>query len=312
MAVISACPIGVKLLPHRERHRNFESVWRVITDDKWDGPITVLSGAGLPQSGDYYSWGNESDSDAWCTDMPSVRLESENQSYRKIWNVTYLYTTEDRFRCQDVDIGNPLNEPWQVDGDSDEIKINQYFARLGSNNTVRAITNTALESDFIIRDISRRNLTLTRNFPDVSSTYFGIYENSVNNAAITILGIAYAPRQLFMRNIKFTRARYGVCNMYYPTTFRIAIALPGHTWDFPIIQKGWHKRRSGVTGIPKKISETDKIVDKDGNLIRQQAFLDENGDVLEADSNGMITPVYRQWRAYDELNWGVFGFPQFT
>lgn len=69
--------------------RHWTRVFRVITDDGKDGPITVLQAPGLPAIGDPYSTTNESDS------LTLAKSRTPNPTADEcVWEVTIEYATD--------------------------------------------------------------------------------------------------------------------------------------------------------------------------------------------------------------------------
>lgn len=86
---------------------SYEGFYRVKVDDPEDGPAVVLAASGLPELGSSYSFGNDSDSNAFLTDLSPTR---ENQSDRTKWLVRANW--EPRTETQDLDEnGSPTANP---------------------------------------------------------------------------------------------------------------------------------------------------------------------------------------------------------
>jgi hypothetical protein len=310
MAVVEVCPQFTWLEPNKEGWRVYKQIWSAITDQKDDGPITARSGTGLPLPGDPYVWGNDSDQDSVCDIIPDVRLEKQDQGFRKKWAITFTFSNEPRDRCQPID--NPVAEPWEIEGDCDEWEDTTEFATDSTGAKVVAITNSALEPFSANVYRSRRKLVAKKNYSNINLDWIEIYTNSVNSVAITIFGKTYAARTLFMRRIAFTRKLYR-CDFYYPTTFNIDINP--NTFDIQFPDKGFRKKKATAPSPPTDprehfewITGGDGVKD-DSIRVREPQFLDGAGNVKAAGSDGHIIPVYRRYRFYRELQWSVFNFP---
>lgn len=99
--------------------RTYESVYRVQTDDKLDGPITAanavmayIGGPGAP-----YQWGNDTDGLAFAYPHPAATQEQpDNQGARKFWRVTVIYSTRSFPTCREESYDSPLDMPARWSG----------------------------------------------------------------------------------------------------------------------------------------------------------------------------------------------------
>ena len=254
--------------------RTYSDTYKVEADSPADSAYDVGSASGLPLVGSVHP----DDSAAYCTSLSVANPEPYAG-----WTVTASYSTERTISTTDPSLDGVLvswsseiyNEPLFVDKDGDAIvnSAGDYF--------VDPVPTR--QSNRLIAKIRANLLTIP--------TWVISYENAINNASITIDGLAVAARLA-----KVQRIEIGEAQLRNGTVFRQL------SYEVHLRKDDW-KLRPLDAGFRSKNASNDMlqiINDGDGSEVTQPALLDGSGGRL--DNPTPATAVFGEFEIYDELD----------
>ena len=209
--------------------RRYKSTYRVLDTVREDlspyqaGRYVQKNHGGNSPScdhGEIYKWHGFTDKYVAAAPIAAAKLEKPKwrnpQGLDRSWIVVINHSNVDSERCKDSARDDPLSEPWSYSADSEEFSVKSLLDRHG-----QPILSTSFEPVAVDRFITRPKMRLQKNFPVHNEALNKDNEQKVNNAPVTIAGVTYPARSLYMRKISWQNAFYGTCNAYYPHTFHI-------------------------------------------------------------------------------------------
>ena len=277
----------------KEGHREYTLVSKVSTTASGDGPAIVLATPGLPAIGATWSFGNDSDSWAFCwPDMTITPMVTEEPSY--YWTVEQKFSTKPLDRCQDATIENPLNEPDEISGSFQSFRKEAIFDKDGDpflSSSLEPLTGPALERDF-----NKAAVTVKMNISALPLSAYTAAMNTVNDA--TLWGLA--ARKIKLSNVQWNRKLYGTCTYYYQITYLFDIDFSGH--DTTVLDEGTRVLCPGGTPTNPKHFEAYKNPTDGENA---KVLLDGSGGALDDSTS----PVSIAVQFYNESNFLLLGIP---
>ena len=307
--------------------RKYKSVYRLIHDDETVSPYTAgrlvqknTTGTSPgTDAGDEYEWHGWVDPWATASPIASARLEKpkyrdKNNGSDRIFLVTITHSMQNRDRCKDKKEDDPLLEPWTYAVESEEWSIKTSFDRFG-----QPVLTSSFEPVSVDRFVTRRRMRLSKNYPVHNEVLNWNNEGTVNNSAVTIAGVTYPKRTLYMRKITWSVAYYGQCNSYFPHQFDI------ETYSDPqLVNEGFLTIDPDLGGAGPRLPENmQQLKDAEGNAPRgplpltdpaepvsgsatpQLYYLDNGtapGTIASASTTGRLQLV-------QETDWSVYAFP---
>lgn len=278
-------------------------VYRVTTDDRNDGPAAVEAAFGIPDIGDYYAAGNDSDVTAICTGKNVTQTESPWE-----WDVSCTYTNSPIdirvITAQQVD--NPLNMPAEISYGFQQrsIRIPGYYNDPGNPPSDQAMQvgvyapNGELFEPQPEMEIYEPVLTIKRNVSVISGQAMMAMANAVNSDSWQNAD----PRQLKLAAPQATRKYHVSCGFYWEVQY--SIAFRWDTWDVQILNQGTYYWSGGkpdpVTAANYRDSSKFKRIMRDGAVVTVN--LTTNGDINETG-----VPTFTRLRVFRELNFGSLG-----
>jgi len=233
--------------------RTYQRQFRLITDNKNDGPYAIGSHASLPRIGSVHP----EDASAWCRE-----LTVENDAPFAGWVVTANYSSERELS------ETPTSDPAVITWDSE-----QFQRPLIQDNTGDAVVNSA--GDFFdpppMIDDSRRVVSVQKNLTAVP-TWILDYQDAVNSDQFTVDGVTIA-----IGTAKMQRVSVGQEDIRNGTTFRqvtFTMHLQRDGWTMDILDAGF--RRIDPGDSTKRIA----ISLDDGTEPTTPALLDGSGGLL--------------------------------
>lgn len=267
--------------------RTYTRVYRVVTNDKADGPQIVRTASGVPNFGASYVDGNDADTSCVVTSKTAETLGDDPF----IWNVSVNYTIPD---------GDSTTHPLLRAADI-SFGFEHFQTICERDNQGNGVTNSAGQyfDPPIEKDDSRPVLTVTRNQASFSGAIAIQYQDAVN---IDFFSGA-APGQCKMFNISSVKTiePFGdppVDVTYWRTTYEIHFNRDG--WIKRILDQGRYER------------DGDKLVqikDKDDKHVTDPVLLDGNGKELPVETGQNVQAVFLPYRVYRELPFGPLGLP---
>lgn len=289
MAVTDVNKISAEMTEEPTGHRAYTVLYEVITNDVNDGPAVVRQAATLPQIGDTYSYGNDTDQYAACVTRGPISLESADKT-RKKWRVPVIYTSRPAEGSNPANKGkdNPVDWEWEVSA-----SFAQNTKAVLHDKDGLSVWNTAHEP-FIPApemDDPRLVIVLKKNTPTISLLTWARYRGTVNSEPFWGL----AARQIKIMQWSWNVRRIGYVE-YIENTIECHIIYDetGRTWDFMPLNQGFRER---LGFNPDGTWKYRQIRDDSGNLIRQPVPLDAFGkkllagaDPLFFDGTGVLDP----------------------
>ncbi len=272
-----------------EGYREFKVQHLVKTTDTNDGPMAVMSAAGLPEIGSTWQFGNDNDPWAFCYPWISIEPhEAKDGEKHKWWIVDQKFSTKPLHRCQDTPIEDPLLEPQKISGSFVKYSKEAWIDRNG--NLLKNTAHEPFRGPEVEFDCNRPTVKIEQNVANLGLETFSMMIDTLNDD--TLWGLA--KRCIKLSNVSWQRQVWGSCDYYYTRTFDFDIRYG--TFDVTIPDEGtkvlngrWVKdtTNSNVSkyevlalkggGVPSYLNPQHFIqyVDMQGNLGR--VFLNGKG-----------------------------------
>ena len=257
----------------------YNRVWLVKVDNKTDREGTVSGATGLPPYGAAHP--SPVDAPAHATEIQYDRWDSATPL---AWKVTVRYSSA---RTHD---SNPDNDEVLVAWTS-EI----YQEPIWEDTSGNAILNSA--GDYFIdpsptRDAAHIIAKISANVTSVPAWVLS-YQNAVNNAAITIGGLAIPIRTAKMQKLDIGQREKRGVTTFYPLSFEVHVRSEG--WRFQPLDAGFRE----LDGTKRKNIRNDS----DGELPTSPVPLNGSGAFLANPTPA--TAVYGDFTIYPELDFTV-------
>ena len=246
-----------------EGHRTYTICWKLTTDSKDDGPLTVLACPSLPYPGQFWYFGNDADPYAFCLPPCSVKKNpsvKEDNPFMD-WIVEQTFSTKPVGSSQQRDpntpVEDPLLEPQKVSGSFVQYTEEGTQDRFGS-----PIVNSAWER---IRgpqnewEANRNSIEIEQNVPDLQLALVTAIGNSpLNNAPLW----GCPARSIKLSRFSWERKFFSNSYVYYTRKLGFDVRVKtdpqtGRTvgdWDRDITDEGtkvlsghWDKVSSSAT-----------------------------------------------------------------
>ena len=300
MTVAAANPISSELETDEEMHRTYTSYYEVQTSTRnTHSPISVCQASGIPTYGSTYSWGLDTDNWAWCNSI-RAKLREDQKTTAKLWSVTVTHTTRPKLRCSDVQIENPLDEPYFLSG-----SFMQFRKPATQNNAGDAIFNTVGEPFIpaIERDDSRDTLIIEKNTATIDLALRDSFRDAVNS--VDIWGLP--PHTVKLQQWAWDIAYFGVCNAYVRNRLEFHINTTeyenfqtGIGFDFNVLNAGFrYKNDCDNTDKEKRFNE---VMDGRDQPRHQPTLLGALGQILDLQCDNGAVPYYLNFEIYPEMD----------
>ncbi|HEV7281058.1 MAG TPA: hypothetical protein VGN57_12710 [Pirellulaceae bacterium] len=273
--------------------REYTTVWRVYTNDINDQAQTVCDSVYLPAYGAPYSFGYDFYSYSTLTDK-SADLEDEESSF-KVWLVTCKYSTEEKEKCSEDTIENPLQEPPKVSYGKQNIT-----EAVQKDKNDKPILNKAGEpfEQAVERTLSLRTISITRNESSFDEENAADFENTVNSSSIW----GKEKGTVLCESITAEGPNYyGSCLKYWTVTYEFVVKKDG--WKRKILNAGFKHFESA--------SSDELVIAKDGDdEVTKPVLLKEDGTrQKEKDEDGVLIPHYLEFEIEEERPFSSLGLP---
>lgn len=249
---------------------------RIESDDKNDGPATIMSTAGLPVPGSIWAYGNDSDPWAWC--RQGIKLEKEKGyqegDYTQQWDLTFTFSTKPvppdqggGYKCQDAKVEDPLLEPAKVSGSF--VKYTEEGVRDRFGVPILTSSHERLSGAQNEWDNNRPQIKISINVPILNLGLVAQYVDRVNSVPLWGLD----RRCIKLSEATWAKKYHGQCYVYYTWDWTFDIRYEG--WDRELTDAGT-KVLQGHWNSPD--AETDEwILDRIG--------VDSLGNDIDPDPN---------------------------
>jgi len=241
MTAGTAKPLNSSIAWTRDWHREYTSIFQVITDDVADGPITVTNASGIPTYGTPYTWGN--DSDQWAFAIAANAKLVREQDTRRVWHVTINHSTQARLRCADTQRENPLDEPPILSGSF--VQFTKPAEEDKDGNPIVNVCDEPFVPAVEIND-SRDSLIIEVNTATINLSQRADARDKVNSS--TIWGLA--KRKVLLKQWSWRVMSYGVCNQFI--NHRYEFEINTDKWNNKLHNVGFRRKNPTPTGTEDK------------------------------------------------------------
>lgn len=296
MADVAAVLKGIEANIGVDGNHTYRASIQVTVDNKYRGPIYVANVIRTQLGfwiGSQFEYGNSSlgayeyDTGAYLTSINPVQAREGDGT---LWNVTLDFGP---YNPDYIKPDNPLDVPprWEWDSWSEERELIQDF----TSPTAKTILNSAGEPFLNVVTVDRNYplMRITRNEASYDESLAQTFRDSVNQASVTIKGIAYPARYLRCLKISGVEEYHSIIGKYFIVNYEIAVNPD--TWDLKILDAGLNQLSSGKL-IP---------IERDGIPVTQPECLNGSGVALAVGG----TPVYLTFRRFPEKDFTTFNFP---
>ncbi len=312
--VVGRLDWGLQRTP--ENGREYGITWLLRTTGVDDGPSTVMLCPELPQVGNYWAFGNETDPWAFC--RPDWTIDCLGKGEPGIyWTVSQTFSTRPLRRCQEFQFDNPLMEPYEIGGTF--INFQKEFSRDRFGWVMRMSSSERVRGNLMEFDRGKPTITISFNDAILGMETFTDFQDTVNDADLW----GFKPRCVKLSNTTWKRNIYGACNYYYTKTHEFQIDTKTH--DREITDMGTRCLIGYSPGSPNKaLKKLDPTAPDPsfGNLpwyynpANFENYIDINGDPAECFLDGVGRPVINGEDAhtftvqhYEERNFLELGIP---
>ena len=242
-------------------HRTYRIVFRVLSDDKFDGPAAVMQTPGLPLPGSLWAFGNDLDVYAWC--RPGMRVRKApgvKPGPVRHWDVERTFSTKvaapsggtssgrpgssgpgkggNRQGCHDGRVEDPLLEPMGVSGSFIKRIAVADFDRHG--NAILTSSWEKLLGSASEWEESNPTVTVEQNVPNLQLDLCTSMLDTLNDAPLWGL----PARTWRLVNFDWERKYHGLCYPYYVRRFSLEANYKLVTDEFTgavVLQPAWDR-----------------------------------------------------------------------
>lgn len=200
-----------------EGHRTYKLELLVVSDNKDDGPATVLQTPGLPLPGSFWAVGTDVDPWATCKldcNVSPVRPQPPNFH----WKLDFTFSTKpDGKQCKDQQIEDPLLQPMRVTGSFVKYQEEKTEDRDGA--PILTSSHEPIRGKQVEFDANRPQVVVEQNVPLLQLELFSPMVDTLN--ATTLWG--FPPRCVKLSDAPWEKKFYGQCYVYYTRKFTFDI-----------------------------------------------------------------------------------------
>lgn len=274
MSVVSVEPIASRSSSiDQEFARTYTITYRVITDNRLDGPLVAR--AAVPYViGQSYVFGTEFDTGAFCLDISSEQEGDDG----KFWLVKCQFGRAPALE------ENPLLQPWEItlSGQAVEVPFDIDADGRPVCNSIGDPFSTAL-----MKQTNQPVLSITRNEASFNPALV-LFANTVNSDAF----YGGAPGTVLFQPANSQRQYSSTYGYFWTTQYSFAYNPDG--WDKQLINQGFRARNP--RGVLKNI-----LVQ--GVPITEPALLTWGGDILPQGA----PPVILTFKPYPRMPFAALG-----
>lgn len=276
--------------------RKYTRVFRVLTNNQYDGPNVAIQAAGINRGDQYLPQGSdlglEQDTNAYCNTLSAVQEEGDSLG----WIVTAEYGPYSTLWAGGGPAQNPLLQPIDVSWSERDQEV---VADMDVDG--KAIVNTAGDpyDPPIMDDDPRQVITIVRNEAMLNLPLLQLYRKAVNSDVfagynpLMVRVVSILPKSVFHQDIGW----------YYQVTYEFE-ALP--PWSQYAGLYGW--RRTVLNQGLRSINSTTgnlQHVTINGIPVTEPVLLDKNGYYKQNNPN---VPYYNVYQLRPELPFAAFNF----
>jgi hypothetical protein len=225
--------VSLELDRDEEGHRSYAVVHQVRKTSRNDGPYAVLLTPGLPVPGGIFAFGNDLDPWAWC--RPNAKVSRHQDEQGAFWRVQQTFSSkpnedEDKERCNDQEVEDPLLEPDKVSG---SFELYQEEATIDKDGVaIQSSSFEPIRGAQVEFDKHRAVVKIDQNVADLELPLLTQMNNTLNDAPLWGL----PARCIKLKVGGWERHYHGFCNVYYSRSLEFEIRFD--TFDRMIIDEG--------------------------------------------------------------------------
>lgn len=306
-------PRSWKMTRDEEGHREYV-ITHLVKGASNDGPFNALRTVGLPLPGNMWNFGIDVDIWAWCKNDATVTpVHSDEPNYYFI--VEQTFTTKPTFKCQDIQIENPLLQPQRVSGSFNKITLEASHDRFGRpmlTSSFELHKGPQLEYEY-----SKPVIQIEQNVALLQAELINPMVNTLNDR--TLWGMP--ARTIKFSDFSWEKRYHGVCFSYYTRRFSFDVSAEGFDrylvdagtkalsgkWTIENNQDIWKLTNiNGAVPVSTNPTHFNRYQDRNGNL--STVLLDGAGrpftpalnalinDPCEVNPNLTTNKTYSRWR----------------
>lgn len=198
-----------------EGYRTYKVIHRVECA-RTDGPATVMQTPGLPLPGALWSFMDDVDVFAWCRNDMTVQMSSPPGRPCRFYDVEQTFSnkppSDDRQRCNDTPVEDPLMEPMRVSGSFTRYTEEAVYDRFGRE--LKTSSHEQIRGPQAEFDANRPTVKIEQNVADLQLDLLSRMMadgGSLNDSplwGVIIRGVRLA-------QVSWTKKYYGQCYAYY-------------------------------------------------------------------------------------------------
>lgn len=302
MSATSLGPIGWGMTRDDDGHRTYKIGFKVQSTSVDDGPLTILGASGLPTIGSTWSYGNDSDSWAFCYPTATVSMMADEDQPGFYWRVDRTFSTKPLRRCQTDTIENPLSEPQKISGSF--VRHMRKADKDKDGNLILSSSHEPIQG--IERNSDRHTVNVEQNVANLGLATVTAIINHLNDA--TLWGVD--ARKILFSGFSWERLLYGTCTYYYKRRFEFEVRNnPDDGFDLEdVADMGFKELDDTIVGADKdNPTHFRYIKDKAGENTPVPLMLDNNGEV---NTDPVGSPAFRPTiEIYGEANLLTLSIP---
>jgi len=285
--------------------RTLVLIYKAVTDNKSDGPLSVITSPEFPSYLEPYAFGNEVDVGAYRHDI-MARLDSEGDSWR-VWKVTANYSSRPLSSPSPINAAANVTEPdllpAEINGSFVKTLVDVDRDREGK--PVRNVVGDRFPS--MTRNESVSSLQLTRYYNASTFDLAVLADNgdTINDARF----FGKAARKWLYSQFSWQLTYWGKAP-FFRCTLGFETKVNGDDWRYKPANEGpRYKRAAADTEPGKKFTSDDGLEYGDGI-----GNLEANGTKRTADKEALFydgtTGGLNPFEIYNEISFGdVLGVP---
>lgn len=273
--------------------------YKVRVSGKDDGPAIVKAASALPNLGDIYVIGNESDAGAYLTQRRVGRLAGESNVYW--WLVTDNYANKDREKCLEQAQEDPLKLPPKI-----RLSFAQFQREMVRDLTGKPIANSAGEffEPFPTVDDSRPVITVTRNEARDPTRNAIAYQDAVATDRVFGADAGVAKMQSITCEVVYTKD----CDPFFSVTYQLQFRREG--WRLVLLDQGHSvlvtEELTNEQGEKKNVVKLKVVRDAEDRPLNHPVLLDGSGQLLPPGEE----PIPLEFQVLKELPFGPLSLPR--
>lgn len=279
-------------------HREYTVVYKVVSDDRRDGPVQAGNAPGVPQIGDLYAPGNDVDNAAITI---AVEVNQGDSPYEWLIDVTY---STDLGSYEPHKFENPLDEPPEL---SFGFQERRTICTGRWTDPTSPDPNGALQQGFAASNLEPFDpqpevpvcdpvWTIKKNIQDISYLAFMSLANCVNSDIFQ----GCSPRTLQLKPPTATRKWHKNVQFYWDVSYQIIFRW--ETWDLQLLNQGTYY---WVNGVPT----SNPLSSSNQNNRRPATDSFGNPIVVNLTSSGALNntsiPTFQRIRYFREINFSA-------